>query len=165
MTKSLEERFWSKVDKDGPTMDHMDSNCWTWTAYKDPKGYGHMRMDTVHKHKKERAHRVSLFLRDGVLPPYVLHKCDNPSCVRDTHLKVGTHEENRQDAITKGRMQDPNKQHGELNKSSKLQESDVVSIRSRAYRGDLHKQIAADFGVSRENVSSIVQRKTWAHIE
>src|SRR5690606_14749582 len=37
---TVEERFWAKVDKEGPTFaDH--GNCWVWTGALRVGGYGH----------------------------------------------------------------------------------------------------------------------------
>ena len=33
MDPSLPARFWSKVDRNGPVQDHMDTRCWSWTGY------------------------------------------------------------------------------------------------------------------------------------
>jgi hypothetical protein len=37
---SIIERFWSKVDKDGPTAPGMATPCWLWTAAIGKNGYG-----------------------------------------------------------------------------------------------------------------------------
>ena len=52
------------------------------------------------------AHRVVLQIETGTPVPadkVVMHECDNPSCVRPTHLRVGTHAENMHDKVVKGR--------------------------------------------------------------
>lgn len=55
--------------------------------------------------KPELAHRVSWFLSIGPIPNKmcVLHRCDNPGCVRLDHLFLGTRADNNLDMIKKGR--------------------------------------------------------------
>jgi hypothetical protein len=52
-----------------------------------------------------RAHRYSWQIAFGEIPSglCVLHRCDNPSCVRHDHLFLGTQAENMRDRIRKGR--------------------------------------------------------------
>jgi len=98
------ERFWSKVDKD------TSSGCWLWTAGKTPLGYGIFQVKTEKcmgwgHWKSVRAHRFAWELTYGLIPEgmNVLHKCDNPPCVRPTHLFLGTQKDNVRDMIHKGR--------------------------------------------------------------
>jgi HNH endonuclease len=92
---SLEERFWSKVDKTG--------ECWLWTAG-TVWGYGMFRI--AGRAAPARAHRVAWELTNGPIPDgaSVCHACDNPSCVRPFHLFLGTVSENLLDASHKGRL-------------------------------------------------------------
>jgi hypothetical protein len=72
---SIEERFWSKVDKSaGPDA------CWIWTAAKYSNGYGHFVIDK----KNCLAHRISYELTHGKdsIPEgmAMLHSCpDKPT--------------------------------------------------------------------------------------
>src|SRR3972149_10801910 len=67
-------RFWSHVDKSGP--------CWLWMGqrYQGRWNYGKVRWHG----KMVNAQRVSWELRNGPVPDgmYILHRCDNPPCVR-----------------------------------------------------------------------------------
>ena len=81
------ERFWTKVNKDGPLF--KGTNCWLWTASKYDNGYGkywfHGRM--------VRAHRVAYQLLIGNIPEgfTIDHLCRNRSCVNAlTHMEVVT---------------------------------------------------------------------------
>ncbi len=76
-------------------------DCLIWTKGRDGQGYGNVTIDG----KSVVAHRVAFVLANGKLDPHldVLHQCDNPPCCAPNHLRAGTHLENMQDMITKGR--------------------------------------------------------------
>ncbi len=96
------DRFWSKVDKNGPVIYEELGSCWIWTAARNgPNGYGAFRIGK----QKHDAHRVAYELQIGPIPEglCVLHKCDNPPCVRGDHLFVGTRGDNNKDMHKKGR--------------------------------------------------------------
>lgn len=92
-------RFWSKVQKaDG-------DRCWIWVGGKtsnDTFGYGHISV----RSRLQVASRVSYELSVGPIPEgqRVLHRCDNPPCVRPDHLFLGTQADNIRDCRRKGRM-------------------------------------------------------------
>lgn len=92
--QTLEQRFWSHVDKSGP--------CWLWTAYCHPTGYG---VFNIRKGKWEYAHRMAYIFIYGAIPfeKHVLHHCDNPPCVKPDHLWPGTQKQNMKDMRDKGR--------------------------------------------------------------
>ena len=97
----LEQRFWKHVLKqDG-------DQCWLWIGGHNGKGYGTTSLDGTGQ--KVYAHRVSYYLTYGEFDwnLYVLHKCDNPQCVRPDHLELGTQAKNIMDAIRRGRMRIP----------------------------------------------------------
>jgi hypothetical protein len=87
---SPEIRFWAKVQK--------TEGCWIWCGGQDKNGYGIIRAG-------QRAHRRSWELHFGPVPKnlWILHHCDNPSCVRPDHLWLGTVTDNNADMIAKGR--------------------------------------------------------------
>lgn len=96
-------RFWSKVDRDGPVPNHAPElgPCWVWVAGHRLNGYGSF----YHQQKSRLAHRVSWRIQHGTIPANmcVLHRCDNKSCVRPDHLRLGTQLDNVRDRHEKGR--------------------------------------------------------------
>lgn len=53
---------------------------------------------------------------------------------------------------------------GSMSPSSKLNEAKVIEIRKMHAEGIRHIEIGVKFGVSRENIRFIVDRKTWKHV-
>ncbi len=104
--RPIKDRFWEKVNKNGPQMSHMDTPCWVWTDADDGYGYGqfHLNGRTV------KATTVSLDFANQREPcgrspngMDILHRCDNPPCIRPDHLFLGTATDNLRDASKKGR--------------------------------------------------------------
>ena len=86
-----EERFWAKVDKNGP------NGCWVWTGAKRDLGYGNFGIVEDGRFRCVRAYRMAWQLVGRELPakPYVLdHKCHNPPCVNPAHLQVALQADN-----------------------------------------------------------------------
>jgi hypothetical protein len=86
ITTKQELRFWSKV----ALADPMD--CWLWTGYRNPQGYGRVRLN----YRTVLAPRVAYALVYGSVPEgmTVDHLCFNPPCVSPLHLQLLTLEEN-----------------------------------------------------------------------
>jgi len=168
--QTVEERFWSFVDKtpgQGPNGD-----CWIWTAGKR-KGYG-----AFNRRKGEMwdAHRFSYYLAHGRInkSKVLLHICDNRACVNPAHLKQGTQADNLRDMRDKGRdargIKHGSKTHpesvvrGEQVINAKLTEDQVREIRRLADSGVSHGDIAKQYGMSRAAISMIAERKRWKHV-
>jgi len=164
MSKSLGERFWEKVDCAGPTQPHMQTCCWQWTAYKNQDGYGRINLGMQHGCRLESAHRLSLSFVLGYMPEYVMHKCDNPACVRASHLKEGTHSENTKEAYDKGRQPKRKNYRGSNVHNARLTENDILEIRRRYEEGETYKAISESYGVCPTNIAAIVRRRTWKHV-
>jgi hypothetical protein len=75
----------------------IPNSCWNWIGYKDREGYG----ICWHGYFNQRAHRTSFYLFKHVFPKekFVLHICDNKSCVNPDHLYLGDAKQNAKDAI------------------------------------------------------------------
>ena len=89
------ERFWASVDPSG--------DCWLWqgAVHTDRGGYGAFQDGDGIKY----AHRAAWELENGPIPEgmQVCHHCDNPPCVRGSHLFLGTQKDNIADMLAKGR--------------------------------------------------------------
>ncbi len=109
-----------------------------------------------------RAHRISWALNVGPVPMglYVLHKCDNPSCVRPFHLFLGTLSDNSRDAYNKGRVKVPGV-FGEDHWNAKLKNEDLPKIIKLLESGLSYSKIASMFGVSRRAISHIKNGACW----
>lgn len=93
----------------------------------------------------------------------VLHRCDNMSCVRPSHLFLGTQLDNMRDASRKGRMPG-NRTTGSERDYSKLNDADVRSIRRLRSRGVTYKDIAARLSISRALVWQVLSGNRWSHV-
>lgn len=102
--KTTLERFWAKVDKNGPIPKHAPElgNCWQWMATRLKGGYGQF----FHKNRMGLAHRASHDLFIGPIPAGFdcCHRCDNPSCVNPDHIVAASTLWNMRDASRKGRI-------------------------------------------------------------
>lgn len=181
----IEDRLWAKVNKNGPTMPHMDSPCWEWTGGKNGR-YGRFTFN----YQSVPVHRLSMTLagRDptGLL---VCHRCDNPICVNPDHLFLGTHTDNMADKVAKGRQakgdntawrlypercprgpRPPGSKSyggkpGEANNGARLTEAQVIFLRADHARGDISTaSLAKKYGIDKSTVLRIVRRQTWLHI-
>lgn len=80
-----EQRFWAKVDLNGPVMPGMDTPCWVWIGAK-ARGYGRFQDGSG---SVVQAHRFSYELGDPIPEGQHLdHLCRNPACVRPNHLEA-----------------------------------------------------------------------------
>jgi len=153
-TRTLEERFWAKVDR------QADDQCWPWTAA-TTKGYGRVWDTSLGRHR--RATEVALTLTGTAVPAgvFVCHHCDNPICVNPSHLYVGTATSNVRDMDARGRRVSrvPHPAaRGERNHQAKLSDAEVVAIRGR-YTGRRGEQtsLATEYGVTPQLVHLIVK--------
>lgn len=143
---AIQTRFEAKYEVDEKT------GCWIWTATLDSAGYGRFSVFGT----QEKAHRFAYSWFVGPLPGWEMddpgrmelhHICGRRRCVNPAHLELMSH---RGHAITEGRK--------------KLTEDQVLEIRARSAFGDSQKELALRFGVTKQTIGKIVNRKTWKHI-
>jgi hypothetical protein len=91
---SLPDRFWAKVNRDGPAPIHRPElgSCWLWIAGSSQNGYGLFWWDGSMKY----AHRVAFEQLVGSVPAGLDldHLCRVRDCVRPAHLEPVTRREN-----------------------------------------------------------------------
>jgi hypothetical protein len=152
----LADRFWSHVAK--------SDGCWLWTAALNGRaGYG---KSYVAGHYIG-AHRIAWALTYGPILPGrdILHRCDNPPCVRPDHLFLGDALVNARDRISKGRPGSPGPKvssRGEGRWSAKLTSEQVAELRLRYTAGGItQRELAAEYGVGQVQISRIVRGQRW----
>jgi hypothetical protein len=143
LTTSQEAKFWAKVNKDGPTMPHMESPCWLWTGGKSKSGYGSVTLNG----KSFSPHRVAWMIANGPIPHdgshhgiCVCHRCDRRDCCRADHTFLGTIADNLHDMAIKGRAAKGDK-HGSRLHPERMARGDRSGSRlhpERLARGDTH---------------------------
>ncbi len=183
------ERFWLRVNKDGPIPAHKPElgPCWVWTGATTGQGYGKMNIRGV----RSLTHRISWEIHNGPVPDglFVLHRCDNEPCCNPAHLFVGTNQDNTADSTEKGRRASGERhgthtkpetlqrgdEHwtrrlgvrtiGEDNGFAKLTDDDVRAIRLAYANGESQQSIADRHGIHQTAVSGIARRQTWSHVQ
>lgn len=91
--RPLADRFWERVNKDGP------DGCWIISGKPDANGYVHINLGTPRVNDPTKtqgglAHRVAWYLHYGVWPTLELdHTCYRTACVNVAHLEEVTRKE------------------------------------------------------------------------
>lgn len=145
------ERFWKHVNKNGPLHPVLGTRCWEWVGATDGHGYGAFSPDNGDTVVK--AHRFAWFIATGNWPtPCGLHKCDNPSCVRKSHLFEGSKTQNNADMRAKGR-----------HPRRRIPTKHVLQIRRRYAKGNVsQRQLAREYNVPDVTVRNIItHHKNW----
>lgn len=131
--------------------------CWPWHGAVGGRA-GEQRPYFQAEGKRQLAYRTVHELHHGVkLTPdqKLLHSCDNGAmpvgCCNPAHLRIGTVQDNSDDMMARER-------HG-------VNHHVVSAIRQLAAKGRTHQVIADLYGMSRENVTAIVNRRTHTLLE
>lgn len=151
--KEVAERFDTKVER--------SAGCWLWRGGRAGAGYGVFRLN--HPRRMAYAHRLALERKLGrrlVGREQALHSCDTPLCVNPEHLRVGTIGQNMADRSERGRTA-----RGERHGTARLTETQVREIMAlSAVPGLTQSKIAVRYGLSRTQVSNIVNGRAWQSI-
>lgn len=162
ITVPLATRLWSRVNKYGPIHPVLKTNCWEWTGsvVGNRTKYGQIQIDG----RPKKCHRVSWEITNGTIPEggQVLHKCDNPVCVRPDHLFLGSHQDNMDDMINKGRKRTA---VGVRVGGAKLDDHKVKLMRLLRSQGRSIVSLGKEFGVCTYVAACAIKRKTWKHVK
>jgi hypothetical protein len=181
---SAEERFWSRVSKDGAVPAHTRElgACWPRIAA-GPKGYSTISVNN----KPMMASHFAWSLASGEPFPagmWILHACDTPSCVRADgplsaytidgieyprygHLVLAPGQKaNMADAANKGRTARVGRSMpGEEHPMAKLTAREVAQIRGLAASGMSYGRIARVIGsITRSTARAVTLRRSWQHV-
>lgn len=133
--------------------------CLIWRGALNAGGYG---LISIHGGNRS-VHRVSFEEYKGPIPPglLVLHSCDNRRCIEPEHLFAGTHQDNTDDMVAKGRDR---RACGEDHHNAKLTQVGAAAIRARYVCSDRNNgasALAREFGLSMGAVQAVVKGRTW----
>ena len=98
--RPLEQRFWEKVNKNGPIPSQRPDlgPCWQWIGSIQGTGYGDIFVESLGNGRtfKKLAHRLSYEMNIGQIPDGLEldHLCRNRGCVNPQHLEPVTRKVN-----------------------------------------------------------------------
>lgn len=137
-------------ETDGP----LSTPC--WIVGKSPKRDGYVAFSFNRTYWL--AHRAAYTAWVGEIPAgkLIRHQCDTRPCINPDHLLPGTHKDNHDDMVTRGRRGSPAKR--------KLSEDQVRDVRKLRAEGLTLREIGDAFGVTESNVHYICSRKSWREV-
>ena len=139
------KRFWAKVK--------VGADCWLWAGCKSRKR-GYFRFNGK---MTKATHIMWLYIYGEFPDKWVLHTCDNPSCVRPDHLYLGTPQDNSNDMVNRKRSP-----RGIRHGRAKLTNGIVRQIRSYPLS---NPKTARVFNISQGQVSKIRNHQQWSHVK
>ena len=141
-------------------VNYSGKECLLWPFARDNYVYARIRLNNRNSH----AHSWMCERTHGPRPNrnhVCAHSCGrgNDGCLNPRHLRWATKSQNQLDR--RAHATDP---RGEGHPLVRLDSSSVLTIYWRAWAGELHQNIANQFGIDRKYVSKIKHRHVWQHI-
>ena len=145
-------------------LDNIDSgdreDCWSWQGGIQRRPNGEEYPIFYFNGTQKPAHRIlwrvyySNYLRKDEV---IQHTCDHSWCMNPNHIyKVDRELDAREHAKERVRRRQG---YGENHPKARLSDQEIAEIRHRVKNGELRKDVAADFGISKSYVSMLVKRK------
>lgn len=134
-----------------------ENGCWNWNR-RLFSGRATIKVNC----KDVMASRYVWALFNEPIPRHLLacHKCDNPRCIRPSHIFIGTTQDNSADMVAKKRHA-----FGETKYNAKLTEEVVREMRLRHANGEQVNALAIEKQVAGPVAWNAIHRKTWRHVE
>lgn len=129
-----------------------ETGCHNWTKCLNRSGYaisGTLRRLGY----SGLVSRAIMQMRQDINDQVVRHTCDNPKCVNEDHLDLGTQQDNIKDMVFRNRQA-----KGESNGRAKITKELAIEIHMMP---GTQKQIAKLFGISKSQVGKIKRGKSW----
>jgi hypothetical protein len=119
--------------------------------------------------KKKIGKYVHRLMAEAFIPnpenkPFINHKDGKKANNALSNLEWCTHQENVAHAHRIGLIPPSEIGPGEDSPAAKLNDEKVLEIRRRLAAGELHRTLAAEYGVAKGTIGFIARRETWAHI-
>jgi hypothetical protein len=129
------------------------NGCWPWQG---PRTGDYGRFNYAGRHYW--AHVFALALDGRPVPKGMegLHHCDNPICLRPSHLYVGTPKMNNVDAYNRTRTD-----YGVQHPRAKLTPEAVLEMRRQRLHGISFRGFAHTFNISVHAARCAILNKTW----
>lgn len=115
-------------------------------------GYGRHQA-LAHRWAYVQHHGISLHSISGQV---VRHRCDNARCINPLHLVLGSHKDNTNDAIVRGRFV-----VGSQHKLAVLSEEHVKEIKLSE---ESSSSLASKYGVGARTIRRIKAGEDWKHV-
>lgn len=156
-SEEIHERFFKRIQIDEKTQ------CWNWIGANcgSSCSYGTM----INGGKMVKSHRYAYEKFKGAIPDglIVRHRCDNSLCCNPEHLEVGTHKDNAQDSIKRGRAR-YGIHYGEKNPKSVLTRDHVIRIIALKKEGLTQKEISTRLRIKITTIGAVQEGRTWGHL-
>ena len=150
MDQKTLERFETYINK--------TDTCWLWTGHL-VHGYGRFGFQG----REWLAHRLMYVYCYGEIPKGydIAHApiiCHNRACVNPDHLEATTRKINESHKVLDG-----TDNRGEKHIRAKLTNEKILEIRRRS--NETYRSLAEEFGTTSGNISDIINRKKWTHVD
>lgn len=140
-------RFWKKVEK-------VNGKCWNTHSFVE----GNIPSSFRFRGKTYSSPRFSWIMHFGEIPVgmCICHTCDNRRCVNPDHLFLGTHKQNMEDKVKKGRA---------FGRFKTLSKKEATEIKTKIAQGVSTLKLAIDYNVSRWCIMDIKRGRTFGYID